>query len=204
MVVGGGEVAERKVERLIECGAEVAVIGRELTKLLASMKNAGMITHILDEYRSEYIEGAFLVVGATDSDVVNETIYADAKKKGILVNIVDDPARCDFIVPAIMQRGDLAIAISTGGKSPALARTLRERLEEQYGAEYGIFLDIMGQLRGRIIARGMSPEENKKIFESLVNSNIIDSIKEKDWGRVRKLIVELADEELGMSFFHDY
>jgi len=147
VVAGGGDVAERKVERLLECGARVVVIGNELTPNLEAMKNEEKISHIPDNYKNDYIEGALLVIGATDRDEINERIYRDSKERGILVNIVDDPAKCDFIVPSVFQQGDLSIAISTGGKSPALARNLREELEQRYGHEYRILLNIMGDIR---------------------------------------------------------
>ncbi|MBW2595369.1 MAG: bifunctional precorrin-2 dehydrogenase/sirohydrochlorin ferrochelatase [Deltaproteobacteria bacterium] len=178
VVVGGGEVAERKAAKLLECGARVVLVGKTMTPGLRAMKDEGNIEHVPDDYRREHIEGAFLVIGATDRDDVNEKIFRDSRGRGILVNIVDEPARCDFIVPAVFRRKDLLVAISTGGKSPALAKRLRESMEEEYGPEYGILLDIMGDLRERIIARGGTPAENKKIFESVLDSDILRHIRE--------------------------
>ncbi|MBW2650888.1 MAG: bifunctional precorrin-2 dehydrogenase/sirohydrochlorin ferrochelatase [Deltaproteobacteria bacterium] len=178
VVVGGGEVAERKAAKLLECGARVVLVGKTMTPGLRAMKDGGNIDHVPDDYREEHIEGAFLVIGATDRGDVNEKIFRDSRSRGILVNIVDEPARCNFIVPAVFRRKDLLVAISTGGKSPALARRLRESMEEEYGPEYGILLDIMGDLRERIIARGGTPAENKKIFESVLDSDILRHIRE--------------------------
>ena len=199
VVVGGGEVAERKVERLLECDAGVVVVGSELTPKLEAMKNDGRISHIPDNYQNGYIEGARLVIGATDSDEVNKRIYRDSRERGILVNIVDDPAKCDFIVPSVFQQGDLSIAISTGGKSPSLARNLRKELEQRYGHEYKILLNIMGNIREEVIARGKPSEENKKLFESVLNSDILQQIRKKNWDEVRKIIHNLVGEDINID-----
>jgi precorrin-2 dehydrogenase/sirohydrochlorin ferrochelatase len=203
VVIGGGEVAERKVERLLACKANVMVVARNLTSYLESLVNNGTICHIQDEYEDTHIEGAFIVIGATDSDDVHKRIYRDTREKGILVNIVDDPEKCDFIVPSVMQQGDLSIAISTGGKSPALARTLREELETQYGHEYKILLDIMGGLRSKVIAQGRPSDDNKKLFESVLRSDILDHIREKNWDKVRKIVYDLTGEEIRSEVAED-
>jgi len=196
VVVGGGDVAERKVAKLLECGARVVLVGKTMTPGLLVVKDGGNIEHVPDDYREEYIEGAFLVIGATDRDDVNEKISRDSRSRGILVNIVDDPARCNFIVPAVFRREDLLVAISTGGKSPALARRLRESMEEEYGPEYGILLDIMGDLRERIIARGGTPAKNRRIFESVLDSDILRYIREEKWDRVREIVRDPAGEDV--------
>ncbi len=149
VVVGGGEVAERKVKRLLESGAKVFIISSRLTPELARLNEENIIGHIAKEYSSEYIYGAALVIGATDDEKTNAVISSDARSKGIPVNIVDDPQKCDFILPSLVERGDLTIAIGTGGKSPALARHLREELESKYGEEYEIFLNILGSLQNQ-------------------------------------------------------
>ncbi len=199
VVIGGGDVAERKVTRLLEYEANVVVVGKTLTRKLEALKNKGEIDHIASDYRKEYVRNASLVIGATDSDNVNERIYRDARKRGILVNIADDPDRCDFILPSLFQQGDLQIAISTGGKSPALAKRLREKMEENYGPEYKTFLDIMGAVREKVIARGHPHEENKRLFESLINSDILHYIRENDWKMVRNTILDLVGEDVNIA-----
>ncbi|MEA3486824.1 MAG: bifunctional precorrin-2 dehydrogenase/sirohydrochlorin ferrochelatase, partial [Thermodesulfobacteriota bacterium] len=196
VVVGGGDVAERKVIRLLECGARVIVVGKTMTTGLCVMKDDNAIEHVPDDYSEECIEDAFLVIGATDRDDVNEQIYRDSRDRGILVNIVDEPARCSFILPAIFRRKDLIIAISTGGKSPALARKLREKMGEKYGPEYGILLDIMGNLRRKIIARGGTSMENKRIFESVLDSDILRYIRKEEWDKAREIIRDRAGEKM--------
>jgi len=201
VVVGGGEVAERKVTGLLECGARVVLVGKSITPGLRAMKDTGDIEHVPDDYREEHITDAFLVIGATDRDDVNESVYRYSHSRGILVNIVDEPARCDFIVPAVFRRKDLLIAISTGGKSPALARTLRETMEGTYGSEYGILLDIMGDLRRRIIARGATSAENKQIFESVLDSDILRYIREEEWDKARDIIRNRTGENMELRDF---
>lgn len=196
VVIGGGDVAARKVENFLDCGAEVTLVARRISPALETLKKEGRIRHVPDDYQTEYIQDAFLVVGATDSQGVNERIYRDAGNMGILVNIVDDPERCDFIVPSVFRRGDLAVAISTGGKSPALARRLREDLEKRYGTDVEILLDIMGELRERVIARGESPDTNKRIFESVLDSDILSYIRERKWDKVKRTVRELSGEEI--------
>ena len=196
VVVGGGSVAERKVGRLLACGARVEVVDRSLTPALAAMKGEGIIVHHDADYEEAQLRGAFLVIGATDSDTVNERISRDARALAIPVNIVDDPVRCDFILPSVVERGDLLIAVSTGGKSPALAKCLRKELEEAYGPEYGVLIEILGELRGKVIAGGRSSNENRKLFEAVVQSDILDHIRAKRWGRLKERILELTGMEM--------
>ena len=129
LVVGGGIIAERKVESLVECGARVMVVTREATNELAGLAQSSIIELRLRDYASDDLAGMFLVVAATDDPAVQARIGTEAKERGLLVNVVDDPANCTFIVPAVSRRGELAIAISTGGRSPALAARIREKLE---------------------------------------------------------------------------
>lgn len=196
VVVGGGNVAERKVERLLACGASVEVVAQKLTPTLAAFAKEGRIVHRATDYAEVLIRGAFLVIGATDNDAVNGRISMDARALGIPVNIVDEPARCDFILPSIIERGDLAIAVSTGGKSPALAKKLRMELEDAYGQEYAILLRIMGELRERIIADRRPSAENRERFEAVVSSRILDHIRAGQWKEVKALIKELTGVEM--------
>jgi precorrin-2 dehydrogenase/sirohydrochlorin ferrochelatase len=197
VVVGGGEVAERKVKRLLESGAKVFVISPQLTPELTRLNEKNIISHIAQEYSSEYIYGAALVIGATDDENTNAIISSDARSKGIPVNIVDDPQKCDFILPSLMERGDLAIAIGTGGKSPALARHLREELESKYGKEYEIFLNILGILRTQM---AKNSGVGKAWVSSLLAVGMLDVIKEKDWVKVKMLIKKITGQEVEIEF----
>jgi len=200
VVVGGGRVAVRKVERLLDCGAEVVVVSRDLAPELADWKSEGRIVHREAEYDAASLDGAFLVIGATDRDAVNAAVSRDARARGLLVNIVDEPARCNFILPSLHRQGDLVITVSTGGKSPALAKKLREELARLYGPEYGALADILGALRERIRARGRPVEENKACFDAVVRSDILDLIRRRDAGAVRERILRLTGEDLPVSF----
>jgi precorrin-2 dehydrogenase / sirohydrochlorin ferrochelatase len=196
IVVGGGEVAERKVQRLIDCGAEVLVISPELTLELVRLREKKMITHIAGVYAGEFLYGAVLVVGATDDEKINAAVSSDARQKGIPVNIVDDPQKCDFILPSIVERGDLVIAIGTGGKSPALSRHLREELEGICGEEYEILLNILGELRSRMTKNA---GVGKNWFDSLMALGILDAIRQKDWEKVTHMVRKITGEEVTLD-----
>jgi precorrin-2 dehydrogenase/sirohydrochlorin ferrochelatase len=194
--VGGGDVAERKVARLLDFGARVVVVGKTLTPGLEAMKKAGRIKHIDADYDESFIDDAFLVIGATDRDDINAEISRDARDNGILVNIVDDPDECDFVLPSLIKQGELLIAISTGGKSPALAKKLREDMEQRFGTEYQTLLEVMGQLREKLVVKGRSPDENRRVFETVVHSDILKHIKDKNWDKVRKIIYDITGEKI--------
>ncbi|MCE5265214.1 MAG: bifunctional precorrin-2 dehydrogenase/sirohydrochlorin ferrochelatase [Deltaproteobacteria bacterium] len=196
VVIGGGKVAERKVERLLSCGARVDVVGRELTPKLSAWKDGGRIIHSGTDFVEEHLAGASLAIGATDDEAVNERVARSARSLGIPVNIVDDPARCDFILPSVVERGDLMIAVSTGGKSPALARGIREELEERYGMEYATLCEILGELRRKVIASGSTSAENRALFTAVVRSEILDDIRRKEWSKVEETIRRLTGVEM--------
>jgi precorrin-2 dehydrogenase/sirohydrochlorin ferrochelatase len=197
VIIGGGEVAARKAERLIDCGADVFIISPRLSSELAELEKKDLICHIAAEYTDYFINDAALVIGATDNEETNTRISNDARAKGVLVNIVDDPKRCDFILPALVKRGDLAIAIGTSGKSPALARHLREDLEVRYGKEYEILLNILGNLR---VKMGKNAGVGRDWFISLMAEGILDSIKAKDIKKVKKIVKEVTGEEVQVEF----
>lgn len=197
VIVGGGEVAARKAERLLDCGAEVFVISPKLAPELAALEAKDLICHVATEYMDYFINDAALVIGATDDEEINARISRDARAKGIPVNIVDDPKKCDFILPALVQRGDLAIAIGTGGKSPALARHLREELELKYGSEYELFLEILGKLRVRM---AKNEGKGRDWFNALLEAGILDFIKNKETDKVKEIVKQITGEEVDIDF----
>jgi precorrin-2 dehydrogenase / sirohydrochlorin ferrochelatase len=196
VVVGGGEVAARKVARLLDCGAKVCVVSPDLVPELAEEKREGRIHHIDDEYAGQYLDGAMMVIGATDDEKTNAAISQDAKARGIPVNIVDDPQKCDFILPSLVERGDLTIACGTGGNSPALARRLREELEAAYGEEYATLLNILGQLRGKM---GKNSQTGKVWFEQLMAAGLLDRIRQKDADAIKKIVRDITGEEVDID-----
>jgi precorrin-2 dehydrogenase/sirohydrochlorin ferrochelatase len=177
LVVGGGNVAERKVRSLLECGAMVCVVSPEITPALKAMSDEGLIIYRQGSYQHSDLKDMFLVFGATGREEVNREIADDCASRGLIVNIVDDPAKCSFFVPATVRRGSLAIAVSTGGKSPLLARRIREELELAYGQQYGEFLEMLGGLREEVIKNVADPEKKKRILEDLVSQEILGMLK---------------------------
>lgn len=155
VVVGGGEVALRKVEILLEQGAAIRVISPDLCPSLWNLAANGEIDLIRRRYRIGDLQGAFLAFAATDDASVNQEMVKEAREKAVLVNVADQPENCDFIVPSYFRRGDVMVAISTGGKSPALARKIRTRLEKIFGHEYAALAIIISQVRLEMKQRGI-------------------------------------------------
>jgi precorrin-2 dehydrogenase/sirohydrochlorin ferrochelatase len=146
------------------------------------------------EYVGDDLQGMFLVMGATDDERLNRRIRTDAEHLKILCNIADRPEQCDFILPAVVQRGDLIVTVSTSGRSPALAKKLRQDLQSQFGDEYTAFLDLMGAIRKRLLAEAHAPEEHKPIFERLVHSNILTWIREGRRNDIDRLLAEVLGD----------
>lgn len=147
LVVGGGRVGERKVLNLLEAGARVTLVSPEATRVLADLARARQLVWWRRDYQLSDIEGMTLVFAATADAGLNAGIAADCHQAGILVNVADAPGKCTFMVPSVVRRGDLQVAISTAGKSPALCRLLRKQLEAEIGPEYGSWVNFLGELR---------------------------------------------------------
>ena len=177
LVVGGGAVGTRKVVTLLDCGADVTVISPEATQQLRDYALSGRMNLKERRYQSGDIDGMFLVIGATDDENLNRQISRDADRLNTLCNIADRPEVCNFILPAIVERDDLIITISTSGKSPALAKKLRKTLEYQFGKEYGVFLKLMGAVRKKLLSLAHEPEAHKPLFEQLIAADLITMIQ---------------------------
>jgi len=188
LVVGGGEVGQRKVQNLLQCGARVRLVSREMTRTLRDLVETGQVEHLGHEYRREHLKGIALAFICTDDPDVNTRASLDAREQGIWVNVADTPALCNFILPATVSRGDLTISVSTSGSSPALAARIRGRLEREYGPEYGRFLELMQRIRARIKAEGRPTEENRKIFFSLLDSDLLKAITRNDPAGIEKIL----------------
>ena len=152
LVVGGGPVAERKARALLDCDARVVVVSPRLTPALASLAAAGRIEHRARTFRASDVRGCRLIVAAA-GDPVDRAVVAAARRRRVLVNAVDRPAWCDVIVPSVLRRGALQIAVSTGGRSPALAREIRRRLEPLFGGELGALVERAGRERALALVR---------------------------------------------------
>lgn len=199
LVVGGGSVGTRKVKALIACGGRVTVVSPCGSSDLGDLQNRGRIHWKRREYLSSDVKGMFLVIGATDDESLNRQISVDTQTRGVLCNIADRPELCTFILPAIVSQGDLVIAVSTSGKSPALAKAIRKELETQFGNEYAEFLTLMGQIRKKLLAREHAPEAHKPIFEQLIKSDVIALIRDKKIEDVDGLLHEILGNDFSYA-----
>ena len=190
LVVGGGEVGTRKALGLSRSGARVRVVSKTFSQKLEAGKGANICLEC-KPYDPSDLYIVFLVFAATDNGHLNRRIQADAKALNILCNIADDPGRSDFILPSVVERGDLLCAVSTSGASPALAKRIRKDLEQMFGPEYEDFLVLIGNIRKKLLETGHDPSEHKKIFTALVEKNLPALIAARDEARIDKVLVEL-------------
>jgi precorrin-2 dehydrogenase/sirohydrochlorin ferrochelatase len=177
LVVGGGAVGTRKVNNLLKCGARVTVVSPDPTQQIKKLAAEGSISIRERAYRTADLKDMFLVIGATDDEKLNRQISDDAEQISILCNIADRPEACNFILPSVVQRGDLVITISTSGQSPALAKRLRRKLEAQFGEEYADFLLLLGAIRKKLLSQAHEPEAHKALFNQLIDSDLIELLR---------------------------
>lgn len=178
VVVGGGRVAERKIRTLLEFQAAVTVVAPWVNSEIAELIREGKISHKVGEYESRDLEGATLVIGATNDRTINSRISTDAENLGVLVNIVDDPALCNFILPSALIRGDVVIGISTGGSSPLLSKKIKKQIESVIGDEYGILAALMGRLRPEVKQTVEDEEERIQIWHRILDSDVLELIRQ--------------------------
>jgi precorrin-2 dehydrogenase / sirohydrochlorin ferrochelatase len=169
LVVGAGPVGEEKIGGLLVAGADVFVVAPEATERVRSWSQAAQIRWEARNFRSTDLRTAFLVVAATSSPELHEKIFRLARRHRVLCNVVDDPGRCDFYYGSVVKRGSLQIAISTGGLSPALAQRLRKQFEQQFGAEYELWIEELGKTRERLFARKIEPGRRKQLLHRLAS-----------------------------------
>ena len=194
LVVGGGSVGVRKVMTLLDCGASVTVVSPRISEKLAALaKNDSLIVE-KRPFKFSDLKDKFLVIGATDNQELNQQIHAESERLDILCNIADQPEACNFILPSIVKKGDLVIAISTSGKSPAFAKKLRKDFEKLLGNEYATFLELMGTIRKKLLAEEHKPEAHKPLFEELINRGLIEMIKDRRKKDINLLLSEILGE----------
>ena len=190
LVVGGGEIGLDKVEGLLACDGDVTLIAPEANGPLQELAAEGSIRWERREYEAADLEGTFMVIASTDDTDVNIGIYEDAERRAMLVNIVDVPPLCNFILPAIVRTGPLAIAISTAGASPALAKRIKAEIADEYGEPYARLAIMLNDVRGW--AKGTLPtyQDRKAFFESIVNGepDPVELLRRDDTDAVRDLI----------------
>ena len=199
LVVGGGEVAARKVESLLEAGARVTVVSPHLSPAMKSVIVRGGVTHAARGYRHGDIAGCVLVYAATDDPELHSGLVAEARALGIPINVVDVPDLCTFIAPAVVRRGPLQIAISTGGASPAFAARLRRELEDRFGTEHALTLEILRAARRRLHANEIDPAVRMKLLTDLANSELPDVIAAGDVAAVQRILAAHLGEGVGLA-----
>jgi precorrin-2 dehydrogenase/sirohydrochlorin ferrochelatase len=190
VVIGGGQVAERKVRTLLDAGAKVRVVSSEVTKGIRKRADSGDIELVERRYERGDLAGSAAAVAATDDEEVNRGVFAEASDAGIPVNVVDNVSLCTFIAPSIIRRGDLVVAISTGGAAPALAVRIRERLESEFGEEYERFLSLMAELREQINVPG-DQDDRAKAWYRVVDSDVMDLVRAGEMDRARERATQL-------------
>ena len=184
----------RKVMTLLACGANVTVVSTDATEELHQLSKNGEIKLKERPFQTTDLDDRFLVIGATDNQELNFNIHAEAERRGLLCNIADRPKACNFILPSIINRGDLIIAISTSGKSPAFAKKLRKHLEKEFGDEYTKFLNLMGAIRQKLLSQDHEPEAHKHLFEQLIERDLVQMLKNGDTDNINSLLLEVLGE----------
>ncbi|MGQ9455587.1 MAG: precorrin-2 dehydrogenase/sirohydrochlorin ferrochelatase family protein [Armatimonadota bacterium] len=192
LVVGGGQVASRKVRSLVDAGALVRVVAREITPELNDVSG---IELCIRDYEPGDARGFTLVFAATDNRELNRRVYEDAVECGALVNVVDDPELCSFITPAVVRRGPLMIAVTTCGRGPALSRKIREELEVRYGPEYAGLAELLGELRSTARSVCASQKRREQAFRRIVESDILELIRDGRISKARQKALEYLTQD---------
>lgn len=187
LVIGGGEVASRKAQTLLEYGAKVDVITLSACEEMYLLSQKGSVDLTLRAYEDGDEAGYFLVFAATGDTNVNRRIADNCNKNNILLNAVDDPDNCDFYVPAQLNRNDVTVAISTYGKSPVLAAYLKDKIAETVTEEYGVLADLFGELRKEVNASGRSEKERKAFYRDLLAKDPLTMIQNNETQQVREM-----------------
>src|SRR5688572_3368834 len=194
VIIGGGDVCTRKAETMMKYGARVTVVSPEFTKEIEQWGAEEMLALKRKSYDESDLDGAHIVIASTDVQRVNEKIAADCRRRRIPVNVVDVTPLCEFIVPAIVEKGSIQIAVSTGGKSPALARTLKEDLQRMIGPEYAEVNEVLGTLREGAKANLPTDLDRKAFFDGIIGRGILDMLREGRRRDAYQAIAEACDD----------
>lgn len=197
LVVGAGSVGLRKVEALLECGGKVTVVAPTAHERIEQLAREGRISLHRRAYETSDLAGVRLVFAATGDEAVNRRIASEARERGVLVNVVDRPELCDFIVPSVVRRGQLALAVSTGGACPALARRLRVELERRFDPAYAGYVDVVGRLRNEIISRVSEQRRAARLIERLVDAELLDLVRREGSEAALRRGREMIEEWIG-------
>jgi siroheme synthase-like protein len=184
LVVGGGAIARDKIEKLLAAGARVEIVSPEINEYLARLVEAGALRHTAREFAASDLDGKYLVVSATNKRTVNEEVSRLAETRKLLCNVVDRPALCNFIVPALVTRGHLQIAISTGGKSPSVAQKVKKEIENLIGDEYAELLEIAAEFR-RLVHQSIPDYAGRRaLMHKFIDSEVLDLIRANRTGEI--------------------
>jgi precorrin-2 dehydrogenase / sirohydrochlorin ferrochelatase len=176
LVVGAGLVAESKIGGLLDTGAKICVVALQVSEQVREWNRTGKIALEERAFLPADLDGVFLVVVGTSSSAVNELIFGEAQRRGILCNVVDVPDQCDFYYPAVVRRGDLQIAISTSGQSPSLAQKLRQQMERQFGPGYAAWVAELGATRREVLRSSLDPERKRYLLHSLASREAFEAM----------------------------
>ena len=198
LVVGAGAVGIRKIRSLLDAGAgQVGVVDtRDPDPQLDALSAHENVTFHRREFRESDLDGQFLVMACTSNEDVNSRVGTLCEQRGILCNIADRPEQCSFIVPATVTSGDLTVAVSTNGQSPAMARRIRRDLQDHFGEEYAGLLELMGRIRPLMLGLGMETAENTNVFRTLVNSDLLAALKGRNLDAATEILKESLPEPL--------
>jgi precorrin-2 dehydrogenase/sirohydrochlorin ferrochelatase len=189
VIIGGGKVAERKAMSLLRLGASVTVVSPGITQTLKRYRDKGLLDHVKRNYRKRDIHSAFVVIVATDSEETNRRVAADATRARVLLNVVDNPALCSFIVPSVVQRGPLTIAVSTAGVSPALARTIRKELEGMFGTEFSEYLKFVRGVRKKALTRMNHKPDREAFLKELASDATVAILRKQGFRKAKETVL---------------
>jgi precorrin-2 dehydrogenase/sirohydrochlorin ferrochelatase len=175
LVVGAGKVGEPKISGLLETGAQISVVALNASPTVRDWARDGKIELELRAFSPDDLDGAFLAIVATNSRGLNERVYQEAQRRGVLCNVVDVPDLCDFFYPSVVRRGDLQIAVSTSGQSPSLAQRIRQQLEKQFGPGYAAWVAELGETRKLILASDLDKERKLDLLHSLASREALEA-----------------------------
>lgn len=191
LVIGGGEVAARKIESLLESGARVVVISPQAVPLIVDWAERGMLDWRKETYVDQDVSGYTLVIAATNQPAVNLVAHQAVMKQGGWINIADRPDLCNFTMPSTVQRGKLLISVSTSGASPGLARKIRQAIEQEYGPAYEEYVEFLAEIRHKVLGQVKEPARRKEIFRLLLDDSFLKASKEERYSKVEALLVHV-------------
>ncbi|MCX6906764.1 MAG: bifunctional precorrin-2 dehydrogenase/sirohydrochlorin ferrochelatase [Verrucomicrobia bacterium] len=194
VVVGAGAVGQRKAQSLLSAGAKVTVVAPEATARVELLSVEGKLQWLAEPYQPSHLDGARLVFAATDDLELNQRVAADARARGALVNVAEPPEAGDFAVPATVRRGEICIAVSTGGASPSLAKKLREQIEAVVGEEYATLVELLGEMRMTLEQQVKAQNKRQQVYEAILKSDALALLRDGKEDEARQRCAEIVKE----------